>query len=375
MNEPATPEDVPSTPASAIRAILEKDFAALEEAVGQGHASITVKLFNASPVSDRSLVLMAIDKDWLEGLDLLLRSGPPFSNRNLEAWKEQALRQGSAATLDYMLAKFPGSANDDWDQPGYLERALINGMGRPSGYSAPLGVIGVDRALRIHGWDTRGVVPGDFVPGDTSTAGHTLWTAALVRRRWSVAKAVWPQVAGHGNYPLAQPGDVVEEALQVDETVSAGTPALLQLLAADEVLAWPRFGEAMQALRHAVLEEEEGALEVLANWWKSAPTIYDLPLPEAATNAADWRALLTLSPEERQPVWAMWEKVRDGEGVTPLHVLALDGRLADAQALLRVAEVDRPAVFQKWSAPTAEGLTPSQIWEEVGCARWAPSWV
>jgi hypothetical protein len=360
-----------TTPASAIRAVLAQDLTALEEAVGKGHGNIKLELVSGLIVADRSLALLSIDKDWPEGLSVLLSSSPPFGAETLEDWKDQALRQGSAKVLNWFLEKFPDpQSGDRWFDLGHLERALINGMGRPSGYEAPGGVIGVERVLRLHGWETQDITPGPFEDGDSSPAGHNLWTAALARNKWKVAAAVWPRIRLPPSYPSAVPLE-----LEFEEEAFCGQKVPIRYIEPAEVAAWPRLIEALQNLRVAVQFGDREAYSLLARWWSQLAPFIKLPFPECATSPADWIVMEALSADERARIWAIWEAAKDPEGVTPLHVWALQSRRPEALILANLAKIDKPSAFLKWDVQSNGGVSPAQLWDECGNAPWRPEWI
>lgn len=312
-----------------LRGMLERGWQPAQAVGGEGY--------------DRTLMRQVIFDGWTQGWELF-RTALPDLLDDFMLWTI-ALQYGRAPIVADFLAHgmdprrrgetgldavqtLTSSLNRNWKSLPWNQEA-----GAGSTPEEDEDVAAVADLLKAAGMSLLEVQPGEFAPGDLSSAGHSLWTRAVAQRRWVLAHRVFPA-------------------------------------SWDEVLAQPRSGEAAQYLRdRASLEPEGPAAALWCRWLESFATPWLAAMPASLDRPTDAPFIRSLSAPSRAAVWGSLGAA-DEAGWTGLHHVALHGAQPAVIALLACMVADQASCLEAWDKADAGGVSPAELWalalEEVG---------
>lgn len=316
---------IPNAPAFDVeQAIWSKNAETLKAALDDGWPLPHVRVRDVGFVPDYTLAIRTISLRWTEGWELLAGAFPELY-KNPVLW-QLALRQAVPGVIRNML-------DNGYSAVGRLENGqsplnlLTESMGKVLGEPIPdEDLIGSIEVLLEAGASLTSPYPGNFVPGDLSARGHTLWTRSVSYGRWSLVSRFMP-------------------------------------VSWNEFLGMPRALEALDTLRTTALGGETGASRCWAAWAeKFLEPWLGLRKSEPFTSLVEVALLPRLSPAVRAAVWDRWA-APDDIGWCSLHDLALLGSEPLVHQALACAVLDQASCLPMWVQATDDGLRPADLWE------------
>ena len=369
-------------------AVTNQSVVDLSRALEAGWCPPRIPLFGEGrgSVSDLTVWTEVVMRDWVEGLELFDQYFPELTRRP-DIWRI-AVRSASHKCVMYLWKVMEydksGLAGSDLDA---CVTSVMLAMADPWSPSfAVKNILPLIDFFKQVGVTLDHVVPGAFEPGDFRPSGHSLFTRALMNRRWEVVQALWPDTSA----PLPSWPRLDEVMMGVLDVVGGDysplsasvfhkvrlsllplpfkelsfTPCVFQELGVldDRFLAawlldfgsqWPN--TSMDAVERLALP----CKSYIAPWFR-VPLLFD----DLLESNVETVPLELQPPYLRSVVWKIWARVFEVDTDRLwLRTLARDATDVEAARLLDLLKDEATDIWSKyWSDRGADGLSPADIW-------------
>jgi hypothetical protein len=319
-------------------AVTRRDAAMLQTCLDKGWSPITTPDRPAHP-SDRAVLLRLVAQGWTEGWKCLRTRFPELLRDNMVL--THAVQQLQPGILQDLLDQGLNFRRTQASGKS-LHMLAIEAIGRhaksPWGEVRP-GVMPLfERSLLAYavlikgGLDPYAVYPGEFVLGNFSPAGHTMWTRAMYGAYWHIGEALMP-------------------------------PDWATLT------AQPRWTDAINRLDAMAHEAHPADRRTATPLWKSFLARFAEPWlaredARILDQVHDYPVVLALPDAIRPFIWRTWNRPQEAKW-TGYHSLALEAASPEAAQVLRQILIDQQGAAPGWAIETDDGLTPGQLWAMV----------